>query len=268
MIRKTLVTSLSLFGLGALCSLNAQAVFQDDFSGPDFQPGWVQYNNPGNIAQTDTPGSWQLETHATYGPIVRPYLGDNPPPSGYTLDKILSYEGFTLGDSFSMSADMVGFQQRWAGVAFNIQGGDPEVDWNQISYYSLIVSVHNTNSAIQIRRFDNGSETVFNAFTVVPDPHTGPHQFLRFSVSSDEPGVYLLSVDRIHNDTREFVSNAGSFTFTDPGTPLTGGFAGLHSNSNEMGYTHFEVIPEPATVGIILAAAALGLVLARRRFRR
>lgn len=261
-MQKLLFSSLWLGLAAAATSLHAQVTFTDDFSAPAFDPGWVQYNNPG--------GSWELETHATYGPIARPYLGTNPPPAGYTLDKVLSYEGITLDNAFSASVDLVGLNQRWAGMAFHIQGGNPATDENKISYYSLIANIHNSNSAIQIRRYDDGALTAFNSYTVVPDPHIGPNQFLRFSVSSEEEGVFLLSVDRLDNDTREVLSSAGSFTFTDPGAPLTGGYAGLHSNSNEMGYTSFDVavIPEPATVAFLLSGAVLLFAVARRRFRR
>lgn len=257
-MRTSLIASLAVLSAAA-SSLTAQVTFVDQFEGPGFEPGWVQYNNPG--------GSWEQETHATHGTIARPYLGTNP--AGYTYDKVLSFEGISLDNAFSASVDMVGLNQRWAGLAFHVQGGDPVVDENKITYYSLIANMHNTSSAIQIRRFNDGVGTVFNSYTITPEPDLGTNQFYRLSVSSQETGEFLLSVDRLDNTTRAVTGSVASFLFTDPGTPLTGGFAGLHSNSNEMGYTNFnvEVIPEPATVGAILAGAMFLLVLARRRFR-
>lgn len=273
MMRNSLLTSLSLLaGLGAAASsLSGQVTFTDNFSGPEFGPDWVQYNNPD--------GGWQIEDHQAAGmsgpvTIARPILGTNPPPEGYTLDKVLSYEGFSLNEPFSLSADMVGLSaNKWAGLAFNIQG-DPAADANKVSYYSLIIRTEKTgqDSAIQFRYYDQGANNVLRTIHPIPDGQGGTHQieidqYYRYTVSSEDPGVFLFSIDKIDNETRDVIGNIASFS--ESHSALSGGFAGLHSNSNNVGYSDFEVsaIPEPATVALWMSGAALLFVAIRRRFR-
>lgn len=271
MTRNSLIASLSLLAAcsAGVSSLSAQVTFSDDFAGPDFGSGWVEYNNPG--------GGWEIQDHQAAGmtepvTIARPILGTNP--TGYTYDKVLSYEGLPLNEPFSISTDMVGLSEnKWAGVAFNIQG-DPAADANKISYYSLIIRTEKAaqDSAIQFRYYDEGTTNVISTIHPIPDGEGGKFQievgqYYRYTVASEDPGVYLFSIDKVDNESRNVLQNIASFSGSH--SALTGGFAGLHSNSNNVGYSDFEltVIPEPATVGLLFSGAALLFVVVRRRLR-
>lgn len=272
-MRKHILSLLSGAGVLAASTVSAQFTFTDNFEGATFGEDWVQYNNPG-----DPPGSWELQDYQADGmsapsQIARPILGQNPPPTGYTLDKVLSYEGGALDfHPFTVSTEMVGLQtNRWAGLAFHIQG-DPAADANKVSYYSLIIRTESgSDSAVQFRYYDEGNANVINTIHPIPNPEGGNFQievgqYYRYSVTSEEPGVFLFSIDEVDNETRDVVRNIT--TFSESHNALSGGFGGLHANSDNVGYDNFTVVPEPSTVAVILGAACFGVALLVRRRKR
>lgn len=255
MIRKTLFTTFSLIaGLGALCSLNAQLVFQDDFTGADFGPEWQTYLESGGTEGRDFTLSGGLAFVT-------------PTNSGGDSYKV--FEGFSLDEPWSVSADMVGQNNnRWGGLVFNL---DPATG----NYHSFIVRVAGSQaSAAQFRSYSTWGH-LGSPITELPlTQELTNGEFFRYTVSSDNPGVYVLTIQTLDQDTREVTGtmltmNVDTNALGNHPT-YTGGFSGLHVNSNQVAFDNFEVtaVPEPATVAFLLGAGMLLLALARRRFRR
>jgi hypothetical protein len=158
------------------------------------------------------------------------------------------------GKSFTLSADLMPLQaNNWAGVVWGYQ--------NATNYYFLQMKA-NTN-IMQVYKVVNGTQTkigtdalasanfALNGTNTLTITSTNAYNF-DVKITNKGTGATLLSTSR-----------------TDTGSSFTGGYAGLilttPGTDSRFAFDNFslEVIPEPATVGL-LGGGALALLLMRR----
>ena len=157
------------------------------------------------------------------------------------------------GTSFTLSLDVTAFGPYWAGIAFNYQ--DPE------NFYWLRYKGDANNFSL-VRFIDGTSQSIVNS-TITGTFAADTAYTLTVSSSSAYKFVYEI---------KEAVGGAVqvSGTATDSDSAFTGGYAGIYQSTTGPGRNTFDnfslnVIPEPATIGMLGFALVSMLVVRRLR---
>lgn len=158
------------------------------------------------------------------------------------------------GTNFTLSADVrCSSGGRLIGIAFNVQ--------DESNYYALLASMGTTT--YRIAQMSSGTISWLVNKTDAASAFAAGTDYA-MTVTSETVGTYSFAI-----------TEAGSLTVLNPTTsvtdgtaPFTGGYAGLFSDGNigTFNYDNFslEVIPEPATLGLISLTGA-GMIFVRRR---
>lgn len=197
-------------GLASLQSAQAASTFYyDDFERPDSSqigPGWVVNK-----------GGWELADGTARGTLSGDYAQ-------------AVYTGLNTGQQpYVAQIDATTTAQgRWVGFMFNV---DPE---NHGNFYVFVVRGAGSNpSAAQFRRYVDGVRDVRNDVTGIFEPETlARHDYFRYRVVSQEPGVFDLSILRLDQETREPVEVLWEQRVEDELLPNWGGHAGLYGNQD------------------------------------
>lgn len=226
----------ALFGTASF----GQVTYTDDFNRPDSAdpgPDW-----------TEIGGSWDI------------FQGHLRATSDNTNSRAARFEPLSLdgADEFSITGDIRSTSGgRWGGLAFHMQEGAN-------TYYSIRIKHMDdpTAGAVQFISVTDGAAKALGSGSV----NAGVNEYYRHEIVSTQPGEFQFSLYSL--DTEGAVSGTlYSNTFSD--TTFSGGYTGVHSGAHQILVDQFSatVIPEPATVGLLFAGAALGFVLIRRRLR-
>ena len=247
----------------AICASSAMAIIiTDNFNRSD--SNWSSDGSTVGSGWTGTQvGSenhnWKISDNAVVANV-------NPQDVAlYNTDLALNNVG---GYSFTTSLDVTVDvdEQIWSGIAFHAQ------DSKNFYYARIRAGSAVGSNNVQIGGLGSGSGLWENESTALPDGNgqnfvTG--ETYTFSVSSDTANVFDVSVVR-KSDEAVMYSESG---ITDAGLTLTGGYAGIYHGTAVLGgsikshYDNFsvEVIPEPATFGL-LGLAGAAVLFVRKRF--
>lgn len=221
----------------------AAAVDHHSFPHDGLTSEWELRTNPGGHFFINDNG--QLEAY-----------GLESSGSSYSHDKIAYLTGIELGGTFVASADITVTKgsNRWAGIAFHVQ---PNNDANnQISYYTLIGRWQGRDGAdLQFRRYDDGALTVLKdpqgeTYSVALPESLLRNTFYRFTVTSNEPGIFHFVVVDIDEPGGEVTGEIHRFTATDHHNSIrySGGYGGLHANSEIQVFDNFFAASHPEEV--------------------
>lgn len=215
-------------------TLMAQVTFTDDFARAEIGPDW-----------TVDQGNWWIEN-------------DRLTSGNTSTDNVISFREFNLGDtpSFTLESNLAVVRDAgWGGIAFHVQDAN--------NYYALRIRP-STDGIQLIRNIDGAIGASFS--TTVPGGLTAGETYLLGvdSPAAGEFNVYLRDG-----------TGATLFEASRTETALSGGFAGFFSGSTggnnviNMSADDFslQVVPEPATAGLVAGVLAVGSALWWRRRR-
>lgn len=156
------------------------------------------------------------------------------------------------GTNFDLSMDVASKTSgAWAGLVFNYQ--------DDSNYY--VVRFKSDSAGYQVLKVVGGSVGVLAYGST--STNVKEDVFYTVSVASDTPYVFNITIKEA-GQSEVF----GEGQTTDKSNNFTGGYAGGYANSTgySAGYDNLslEVIPEPATLGLVGMIAA-GLIFVRRR---
>ena len=159
------------------------------------------------------------------------------------------------GYEFTLSAEIhLPVTNKYAGIVFNYQ--------NASNYYTF--RYKSGSGTYQVRRLVNGVDASVGNFT---SSHIfGTNTAYILTVTSSEAYNFKVSIAAADNPMVLLVDNV---MIQDANNSFTGGYAGLNqtSSATQGGFDNFrlEVIPEPATMGLL--GLAMGVILLLRRIR-
>ena len=221
----------------------AGPIFSDDFfsnggttgydtTGAIVGPGWT--TSVGNIGAR------------LYGDRLRFH-------SSATGQRALYNTNADTGSDFTMSLDLRHLaSQKWAGLAFHVQ--------DESNFYYLRTRGNGTAN-VQFGKIVGGTDTLLlNSSASTPIVNGGSYYtFTAKSVGGEysfniEDSVGTVIFDR---------------TYTGSDTTFTSGFAGVYAgditSSPDIEFDNLNVVPEPATFGL-MGLAGVAVLFARRRF--
>ena len=237
--------------LGLLCGASASwaALVTDDFS-RDVLP--VDYTSDTSQIgphwkQNWSTNEWSISSGASVYAII------NKAEAVLYNDELQTTSGG--GDSFTLKLDYAGRHNVtvWGGVAWNYQDAN--------NFYCL--RYKNTTDDYQLLTMRNGSwanVSSGNASAIFADS-----ALYTFEVASSNPYEFTYSITE-----RNSGSVVASGTYNPAGNDFSGGYAGIYQSNTGGAHTvtdnfSLEVIPEPATLGLMGVVGAVGFFI-RKRF--
>ncbi len=123
---------------------------------------------------------------------------------------------------------------------------------------------------------DANDEPLVDSFTMTLDGFSGPGDFALFQpdpIFGDTVFAYNTAEGRLEHEWEPWGHTHWHWGFTEPGEyELNFGLQGQFPDGSETGTgtgtVHFEVIPEPSAVALLLGLTAAGCLFARRNRRR
>jgi hypothetical protein len=247
--------TLIVFLLGEMCCISSVCADSSTSVSDDFNRNGIGYSSNAAAALVNanwTNGVGQTAQWAVSGNkvLTRTLSGSG---NAVLVNKALETLSGS-GKSFTLSADLMPLQANyWAGVVWGYQDAS--------NYYFLQMKA-NTN-IMQVYKVVNGTQTKIGSDGLAS---------VNFALSGTNT-VTITSTNAYNFDVK--ITNKGtgatllSTSRTDTGSSFTGGYAGLAlttpGSDSRFAFDNFslEVIPEPATVGL-LGGGALALLLMRR----
>lgn len=207
-------------------TLTAQVTFTDDFARAEIGSDW-----------TVDQGNWWIET-------------DRLTSGNTSTDNVITFNQFDLGDSPSFTFESNLSIERsvaWAGIVFHVADASN----------NYMLRVRPDQSRVQFISWVNGSASVLANTQNLSTPFVVGDTYL-VGVNSPTPGEFDL-----------YIRDSGGATFFEASrtnTAHSGGRAGFFSASTggnnviNLAADDFslQVVPEPATVGLLAGVFALG----------
>jgi len=231
-----------------LCSVSATwaTLVTDDFN----RPNTVYTNDTSLIGphwqQNWSANKWSIGNGSVYGDLT---VGE----AVLYNDELQTTSGG--GDSFTLKLDYVGRHNVtvWGGIAWNYQNAD--------NFYCL--RYKNTTDDYQLLTMRNGGWA--NVSSGKASAIFADSAFYSFEITSANAYEFAYSIKERTSGTL-----VASGTYTPAGSDFNGGYAGIFQTSTGGAHTatdnfSLEVIPEPATLGMV---AILGgaILFIRKRF--
>lgn len=239
-----------LWVVALVCSTSAAwaTLVTDDFDRPN-----VDYTNDtsqiGAHWQQDRPTNlWQLN-----GASKEVFSDINDKEAVLYNDELALASGG--GDSFTFSLDYAARHDAtiWGGIAWNYQDKD--------NFYAL--RYKNTTTSFQLlTRRNDGWTNVSSGNATEAFANNG---YYTFEITSSNPYDFGYSITKVSDSTV-----VASGTYNPAGSDFTGGYAGFYQSDTGGAHAKFdnfslEVIPEPATLGLVGMVGAAAFVI-RKRF--
>jgi len=249
-MKKFLLLPLAATLAALSCNTSFAAVIASDNAANYSSGGWSIGNSP-NLGTGF--GSWFLWDNA--GPGAKGcFLGDSTATVGANIN--------TGGTSFGMYGESPSWTEANAYRFFN---GD--LSAGQTFSIDLAVNYRNGGKGIDLR--SSGGATLFN-FNVAADDYT---------VNGTTLGTAYSNITAFHLAVTQTDGSGGAWTLTRTGgvsAAFNGTYSGIAQNvklyifntdagsANNLMFNNLSIVPEPATIGMLLGGAGL-LVFVRRR---